>query len=315
MPSAHEPTHLLIPDAAPVLPDGAPPPPLPPLPHLEALLKRLRLTDTLTCDDDAPDTPFERALARAHGLPGAPGRVPWAAFDTGTPGQPCGWLRPCHWQLGLDHISLLPPGQLALTEAESRALLAAVQPLLQDDGLTLDYVRTDAWLARGELLRDLSTCSSARAAQHPLTRDRLVEAATPERSAQLHRLQNELQMLLYTHPVNDAREQARQLPVNALWIEGAGVLDHAIAPRPGLRIDARLAPDATPDLAAWQAAWQAIDADSIAALRQSLEAGHDVRLTLCGPRRALTLQPGQGLAFRFSSLFRPQRLSDLRSQL
>lgn len=307
--------HLLIADAHPLLPEGSALPALPPLPRLEALLRRLQVSDTLTCDDDAPDTPLERALARAHGLPGAPGQVPWAAFDTATLGTPCAWLRPCHWQLGMDHITLLPPEQLLLTEAESRALLAAVQPLLQEDGLTLTYQRPDAWLAQGELLRGLTTWSMARAAQQPLTREVLSHAPTPAQSAHLRRLQNELQMLLYTQPVNDAREQARQPPVNALWTEGAGVLEQAIAPNPAVQVDARLAPAATPDLAAWQAAWQAIDADSVAQLAQQLAAGADVRLTLCGPRRAITLKRGTGLGFRVSSLFSPQRLSSLREQL
>ncbi len=307
--------HLLIPDATPLLPEGAALPALPPLPHLDALLKRLQVTEVVACDDDAPDTPFERALARAHGLPGAPGQVPWAAFDTGTVGTPCAWLRPCHWQLGMDHVTLLPPGQLALPEDQSRALLATVQPLLTEDGLTLTYQRPDAWLAQGEPLRGLTTWSMARAAQQPLTREVLSLAATPAQGAHLRRLQNELQMLLYTHPVNDTREAARQWPVNALWIEGAGVLDHAVAPHLAVQVDARLAPAATPDLAAWQAAWQAIDADSIRALAQQLAAGADVRLTLCGPRRALTLRPGAGLAFRLSSLLRPQRWSELREQL
>ncbi|MDO5692536.1 MAG: phosphoglycerate mutase [Pseudomonadota bacterium] len=307
--------HLLIPDASPLRPEGAALPALPPLPHLDALLRRLRVSDTLTCDDDAPDTPFERALARAHGLPGAPGQVPWAAFDTATFGTPCAWLRPCHWQLGMDHVTLLPPEQLTLPEAESRALLGTVQPLLHEDGLTLEYQRPDAWLAQGELLRGLTTWSMARAAQQPLTREALSLAATPAQSAHLRRLQNELQMLLYTHPVNDAREQRRQPPVNALWIEGAGTLDRPIAPQPGVRVDARLAPAATPDLAAWQAAWQAIDTGSVAQLARELAQGADVRLTLCGPRRAVTLRPGAGLGFRASSFIKPLRWSDLRRQL
>lgn len=315
MPPAPEPFHLLIADAAPLLADGAAPPPLPALPQLDALLKRLRVTETIACDDDAPDTPLERALARAHGLPGAPGQVPWAAFETGTVGTPCAWLRPCHWQLGMDHITLLDPALLDLSEAESRALLAAVQPLLQEDGIALRYVRPDAWLAEGELFRSLATSSMARAAQQPLTRDALAAAPTPAQSAHLRRLQNELQMLLYTQPVNDAREQAKRWPVNALWIEGAGLLDAPTPQNPGVRVESRLAPAATPDLAAWQAAWQAIDADSVAQLARQLASGADVRLTLCGPRRALTLRPATGLGARVSSLFSPLRLSDLRNQL
>lgn len=314
MSATHAPFHLLIADALPLLPEDAALPELPPLPQFDALLRRLRLADTVSCDDEAPDTPLERALARAHGLPGTPGQVPWAAFDTGTVGAPCAWLRPCHWQLGMDHVTLLPPGQFALTEDESRALLATAQPLLQEDGLTLRYVRPDAWLAQGELLRGLTTWSMARAAQQPLTRELLTLAPDPAHSARLRRLQNEIQMLLYGHPVNDAREQARQWPVNALWIEGAGVLDHAIPPRSGVRVESRLTHAAT-DLPGWQAAWRAIDAEAITPLGARLAAGDDVRLTLCGPHRALSFQPGRGLGFAASSLFKPLRFSDLRAQL
>ncbi len=309
-----EPLHLLIDGAAPPTDDGAALPPLPPLPQLEALLRRLQAAGRIDCGDDAPDTPFERALAQAHGLSGAPGQRPWAAFEQGVVGTPCAWMRPCHWQLGMDHVTLLDPALLALTEVESRALLAAVQPLLAEDGIALHYVRASTWLAQGELLRGLTTWSLARAARQPITRDVLAAAPTPAQGAQLRRLQNECQMLLYPHPVNEAREAARQWPVNALWLDGAGVLDQALAPARGLRVEQRLAQAGT-DPAAQAAAWQAIDADAVAALRQQLHAGTDVRLTLCGPRQAHSFMAGRGLRFKISSLFKPLRLQDVREQL
>ena len=89
MPSSTEPLHLLIPDAARWLPPGAPRPALPRLPQLQALLRRLRPAGTIAVDEDSPAMPFEIALAHANGLPGEPGRVPWAAFESGTVGTPC----------------------------------------------------------------------------------------------------------------------------------------------------------------------------------------------------------------------------------
>lgn len=315
MPPAPEPFHLLIPDAAPLLPEGAALPAVPPLPALDALLARLRPTHAIEVGDDSPATPFELALARAHRLPGEPGRQPWAAFESGTVGTPCAWLQPCHWQLGMDHVMLLDPAALALTDDESRALLAAVQPLLDEDGVALRYTRPDAWLASGELLRGLTTWSVARAVQRPLTRDVLALAPEAAQSAHLRRLQTELQMLLYHHPVNEAREQARRPPVNALWISGAGQLDAPLAAA-ALQVEPRLTqlpPDAGLD--GLHAAWRALDADSVAALAQRLAGGADVRLTLCGPRRAITLAPGRGPGFVISRILRPQRLSELRLQL
>ena len=306
--------HVLIPDAVLALPDGAAAPPWPELPALRALARQLRLAERLTLDEDSPATPFEVALARAHGLPGEPGRVAWAAFDTGTVGAPCAWLRPCHWQVGMDQVSLLEPGELALGEAESRALLAALQPLLQDEGLTLRYVAPDRWLAQGELLRGLSTASMARALQQPLTPELLTAAPDAAQGTRLRRLQGELEMLLYQQPVNDAREAARRYPVNAVWIEGAGVLDAPVPPRPGVRTDTRLqAPPAS--TADYVRAWQALDGEALAPLRAAQRAGAKVALTLCGARRALTLASVHGLIPSFLNKMHPLRASHLRNQL
>ncbi|CAM5787803.1 hypothetical protein OPEN69S_02060 [Ottowia pentelensis] len=315
MPVPFEPLHLLIANTA--LPPGTPAPSLPelpPLPKLQALLARMRLQTTLEVDEDSPATPFEQALARAHGLPGAPGRVAWAAFETGTVGTPCAWLRPCHWQVGMDQVSLLEPSELALSEAESRALLAALQPLLQDDGLTLRYLAPDRWLAQGELLRDLGTASMARALQQPLTRELLTVAPDPAQGARLRRLQGELEMLLYLQPVNDAREAARRYPVNAVWIEGAGALDAPVPIRPNVRTDTRLQtpPASTAD---YLRAWQAIDAEALAPLLAAQRTGAKVELTLCGARRALTLTTVRGLLPGFMNKMHPLRLSHLRNQL
>jgi hypothetical protein len=315
MPAAAQPLHLLVPNAVPATPahgtddDGA-------AAVLGALLARLQPAGTLRLPGDSPATPFEAALARALHLPGEAGRWPWAALDTATIGAACAWLRPCHWQLGLDHVTLLNPADVALTEAESHALLATVQPLLAEDGIALHYHRPDAWLAQGALFDGLTTCSMARALQAPVTRDVLAAAPTEAQGAHLRRLQTELQMLLYHHPVNEAREAQRQWPVNAVWIDGAGTLHAPLAPAPQVVVDRHLAdlpPHAT--AAERQAAWHALAHAGLAQLVQALDAGQPVQLTLCGPRAAITLQSGRSWGFRISSLFKPQRWLDLRQQL
>jgi hypothetical protein len=79
----------------------------------------------------------------------------------------------------------------------------------------------------------------------------------------LRRLQNEMQMLLYTHPINDARA-AKGLPtINSFWISGTGDLpaDFRTAPAQGectVRHDLRTAA-LEDDAAGWLAAWQALD--------------------------------------------------------
>jgi hypothetical protein len=277
MPAA--PIHLLI-DCATAA--------APPASALDDVLARMRRMDTLEIGDDSPAMPFEIALARAHGLPGEPGRVPWAAFESGIVGTPCARLQPCHWQPGLDHVTLADPAELALTTDESRALLAAVQPLLAEDGVTLAWQQPNAWLAQGELFRGLATWSMARALPQPLTRDVLALAPTAAQGARLRRLQAEVEMLLHDHPVNEARESQGRWPVNALWIDGAGALDAPRAPNPQVRV----AP--TPD---------AVDE-----LRRALDAHCDARLTLCGPRRAIAFGAARGLMARMSNFLMPGRV-------
>lgn len=310
--------HLLIADAAPLAAaDAANAPPLPALANLQALLARLRPTDPITCDDESPDTPHTLALARAHRLAGQPGRLPWAAFETGTIGTPCAWLSPAHLQMGMDDVQLIALQQLELSADESQQLMAAIAPLLAGDGLTLRHISPGVWLAQGELLRKLYAPSPERAAARLLTRGELVRADDPAQQRQLARLLSELEMVLATHPVSQAREAARRWPVNAVWVHGAGVIDTALPPAAGVRVAAQLSQgDAPHDRDAHAAAWQAIDRGDAAELLATLRAGQPVQLTLSGPRRAITLDSrGSGLLGRISSLFSRQPLNKLRELL
>ncbi|MDO5289817.1 MAG: phosphoglycerate mutase [Pseudomonadota bacterium] len=305
--------HLLIAHAQPL--PGQPTPPLPDLPHLNALFKQLRPRQRLEPDDDSPATAHELATAAACGLPGAPHAIPWAAWATATTGTPCAWLSPVHLQLGLDHVLLIPPDALPLHEADSRALLAACAPLLAEDGLHVQHHTPGCWLATGAPLAQLRTRSPQRAASQRLTRAQLVQADDPARQRQLTRLMSELEMLLASHPVNTAREAAGLLPLNALWLHGAGQLD-ALPPDTGVAQAQHLGQGAAlHDSAVRAAAWQAIDTELAAPLLATLHSGQPVCLTLSSPRRAITWQATPGWRQKITGLFGRQRLSDAREQL
>lgn len=284
--------HLIIPWAVVARSVGEPMAPLPPLtPNLRALLAAMAPHERIECSEDDPSTPFELALAQANGLPGGPGHLPWAAFETGTVGTPCAFIKLCHWQVGADHVRLSPPDDLALDDATSQALLAAMAPYFLEDGITLaPYDSPGTWLATGEVFRGLRSVSMDTLMGRHLTRSLLDGAGTP--AATLRRLQNEMQMLLYTHPINEARQQQGLAPVNSFWVTGAGVLDQPLAPAHGVRVEARLqAPALRRDVAAHTLAWQLVDADACAALLGLLRAGGQARLTLCGQHAAQTLVP------------------------
>ena len=291
-------SHVLISGAA--VPDGSQ---LPPLPNLQALLARAARESAVEADDDSPADPLDLALAHACGLPGAPGRVPWAAYETQTLGAPCAWLAPAHLEAGMNDVRLSDPADLRVSEAQSRALLDACAPLLAEDGIALRYVRPDAWLAQGDVLEGLTCWSPRRAAGRSLQPEQLLRAGDPARQGKLLRLVSELQMLLYAHPVNDAREQAGLAAINALWIHGAGRLAQPVAPAPGATVvsDELLVNRNNAQ------AWQTLDAGPLAQLRAHLQSGGIARLTLCGPRRARTWVAAPGVSWRAAArrLLRP----------
>lgn len=290
--------HLIIAHAAGPVAQAAPglSPPSLQLPQLARLLARLAPAGTLEGQPSDLSMPHERALAQALGLPDQDGHLPLAAWEVAS-GQAAGvppsaaagaawaWFTPCHWTVGRDHIRMDDPAALALSDEESRQALAAMAPYFEQDGVQVTWVSPLRWLARGEMLRALPCASLDRVAS------RAVDDWMP-RSAQartLRRLQQEMQMLLYTHALNDARERAGRPTINSFWVSGAGALpahfpfDAAMAPRLETRLGDAVARG---DAQAWQAAWQAIDREVLPALHRRLDAGLPVRLTLCGEQRA-----------------------------
>lgn len=278
------------------------------LPRLQCLLQRWHPAGQDRGDDYSLSTPHERALARALGWPKLPdGTLPWAAWEAGVSGVASAWFTPCHWNVGMEQVTLLPPDELDLREDESHALLQALRPFCAEDGITLAYEAPGRWLATGDWFEQ-QPCASLDRVTH-----RRVDAWLP-RDGRVLRLQNEAQMLFYTHPVNDARA-ARGVPaVNGFWLSGTGTWQTdgpATAPAPlqpqGLR-QAALRGDWT----AWQQAWAALDATEIHQWLERAERGEALQLTLCGEHSSCTWHstppndaPRPGWAQRLLGRLRP----------
>jgi hypothetical protein len=110
---------LLIPFAVPVSEAGRQAAAALALPRLQALLNRLDETWRDTADETSLSPPHERALARALGLAGGSGLLPWAAHQAAADGVDVadlawGLATPCHWHLGTEQVSLMDPAQLLL---------------------------------------------------------------------------------------------------------------------------------------------------------------------------------------------------------
>jgi len=254
------------------------------LPHLAQLLARLTLADRDDADVFTLSPPHERAWARAQGWQGADGCLPFAAQAAAADGVevgdlPWGLITPSHWHLGRDHVTLVDPAALALSTEDSRAAFAAVRDLFESEGLRIEWGSAMRWYVAHERLAALPCASLDRVI------GRNVEIWM--RSTQdplIRRLQSEWQLLLYPHPLNEAREQRGEFTLNSFWLSGCGRAQPAAATltTAGTLREPLLAED----WAAWAQAWRELDAGEVRVALEASRTGKSVTLTLCGDRGA-----------------------------
>jgi hypothetical protein len=284
------------------------------LPQLEKLLARLTADAPDQGDEFSLSTPHERALARALGLPTPDGLIPWAAHHAQAESG-AAFITPCHWQAGSHQIAMGEWPLADFSEEESRALMLAMQPYFEEDGITLQFDDTTRWLAHSPVFDDIATASLDRVAGRNLENWMPRDA----NAAPLRRLQNEMQMLLYTHPVNEARSARRVPVVNSFWLSGTGRLNTttpAASASPPIVIDTLRQAALKEDWSSWKQAWQQVDANECTKLRAALDQGEAVQVTLCGERHAQTFQSRpRTLLSQFKSIFGSQPASNLLNQL
>jgi len=185
-------------------------------------------------------------------------------------------MTPCHWQVGMNEVTLLKPQELALNEDESRQLLSAIQPYFEEDGLQVVYESPLVWRVAGDLLDGLPLASIDRVVGQN------IKPWMPEhqRAKTLQRLQSEMQMLLYQNPVNDERSLKGRWTVNSFWLHRR--LDQLYPEILDLNVVLDLRENMQASNAKlWQQAWEHLDATLCQSLCQALDQNHDVSLTLC----------------------------------
>ena len=185
-------------------------------------------------------------------------------------------MTPCHWQVGMNEVTLLKPQELALNEQESKQLLSAIQPYFEEDGLQVVYESPLVWRVSGDLLEGLPLASIDRVVGQN------IKPWMPEhqRAKTLQRLQSEMQMLLYQHPVNDERSLKGRWTVNSFWLHRR--LDQLYPDAADFVVALDLRETAqSPNAKLRQLAWEHIDATLCSTMCQALDQNHDVSLTLC----------------------------------
>lgn len=213
-----------------VLPFALPPPELAPdlvraltAPSLAALLSRASGAPRAVFDDDARALPHELWLARTLKLSGQKAAFAAAAMrgfglDPGL--KPAAWLivNPAHIEIARSHLSLHDLRKLQLQESDARVLFDAARPLFEELGHTLLYGDAQTWFLRATGWNDLETSTP------DVVLGMNLGDAMPsgDEARAFRRLQNEVQMLWFEHPVNTARAARGLPPVNAIWPWGAG---------------------------------------------------------------------------------------------
>jgi len=253
------------------------------LPNLAKLLARLTPTHRAGTDEYTLTMPHERALADLSGWSGEDGCLPFAALAASADGVDIGsaaWglLTPVHWHVGADQVNVADPDTLHLSAEASRTFFEAVLPLFEEEGWSLAWGSPTRWYAAHDSLDNLPAASLDRV----IGRNIDLWMPSHPQARLVRRLQNEVQMLLYQHPLNDERIALGALPVNSFWLSGCGRAQTG-RPAQDLVVDDRLrAPAIGQDWAAWAEGWHALDAGPVAGALERTRAGQPVTLTLAG---------------------------------
>lgn len=198
------------------------------LPALQTLLAR---GTRMRCPDMGTEAALCEALgiARQQDWPLAP--ITLAADGGAGDGY---WLRadPVHLRVMRDRIVLADSSAFGLSQQEADALVASISQHF-GDALRPQPLHPTRWYLHFPHAPQLRTTplsvASGRDIHSLLPQG---EAAGPVRA-----MLNELQMLLFEHPVNQAREARGELPVNSLWLWGGG--SAPVAPATGRAVYAR----------------------------------------------------------------------------
>lgn len=124
---------------------------------------------------------------------------------------------PCYLHADLDRV-LLFSDDLDLTAEESTALIAEIQPLLNEFSATLSQYQSDKWLLELDALPDLNFSAL------PDVSGRSVDRFLPEGNDRRNwvRLWNEIQMQLHNAEINQKRQAQGKVPINSVWFWGRG---------------------------------------------------------------------------------------------
>ncbi len=235
------------------------------LPALERMLARgkMRMHPAVSC---------EALLGEFFGLSG--GFAPICASYDGLP--PGIWMRadPAHVRLEREQVVLLP--DIPVGAEEAAEFCKSLNAHFAGQGMEFFAPHANRWYVRLDGLPDIATTPLSQAAFRNI-HGNLPRGADERRWRQLF---NEMQMLLFAHPVNEVREAGGELAVNSVWLWGEGKdarvsasFGHACSDEV---LTEMLSSSAGIPFKPWQPSWQSEHGDELlvfTGLRASLQSG------------------------------------------
>lgn len=175
--------------------------------------------------DDCPNTAHDAYLLNSLRMPIDTGlaiaqaamlNIPAAKDDLlQRTNNPWFLLRPVHWQAGRDKVHLVALDDIDIQE--TKALLDKIGPWLAEWNWHVHITAPNQWFIRATEPFDFNAPSLEIAASDQL------EHFLPHGN-ELNRWQTlltEIQMAWFHHPVNQARQAIKKLPINSLWLDNA----------------------------------------------------------------------------------------------
>ncbi len=186
------------------------------LPAFEKLLARGR-RDVCAAEGVEAQVCGALGVARQQDYPIAPITLQSDCGDAGAHY----WLRadPVHLRVMRDRIVLASPAELRLTQPEAEALAHSIGEHF-GPAFSPQTLHPARWYLRLDQPPRLHTTPISLAVGCDI--DPLLPQG--QDAMQFRTQLNELQMLLFEHPVNQAREARGELPVSSLWLWGGGCL-------------------------------------------------------------------------------------------
>lgn len=132
------------------------------------------------------------------------------------------WMRadPVHLRAEREAVILFDNTMFKLSKHDALILAAEAQQVFAEHGISLEVPTSDRWYLK---LTSLPTIS-ATPIHEVVSKDIHMHLPGGEDKTRWNQLMNELQMTMHHCELNRRREQRGELPINGLWLWGAGEL-------------------------------------------------------------------------------------------